>query len=84
VRTRVLYDEAEGPAHQFFEMWTARVLVDADRPLDDLVGAIATGAREVLDEHGVDGYQRRWANDHHPFPEGHLAALERYLTEQQP
>lgn len=57
-----------------------RPLFDAKCGLSDLVGAIAGGARRVLEEHGSEGYRTRWIE--HVFPEGDLEVLERWLSEQ--
>jgi len=42
--------------------------------LDELVAAIAAGAREVLERHGEQGYRERWIE--HPFPVAQLQRLE--------
>jgi hypothetical protein len=54
-----------------------KVLLNASCPLVAFQGAIAAGAREVLDEWGEDGYQARWIE--HDFPTAALLQLEASL-----
>jgi hypothetical protein len=77
VRARILHYEDEGPPLRFLEAVTGRWLIDRVCSFRELVSAVAAGARQVLDEYGVEEYRHRWVR--HPFPEDHLAALERAL-----
>ena len=57
---------------------TGVVVFDTLQPLREVARAIATGAQAVLDEHGEDGYLQRWYE--HPFPSGHLEAIQVWLS----
>jgi hypothetical protein len=54
-----------------------QVLLDATCSLRNLGLAVAAGAQRVLDEVGLDEYQRRWIE--HPYPSDDLAALDQLL-----
>jgi len=55
-----------------------RIVLSAACPLRDLAAAIAEGARNVLNEHGQEGYAAMWAR--YPFPMDELTALEDHLA----
>lgn len=47
---------------------------------DALVRVVAREARAVLDEHGEEGYLRRWS-DEYPFPTAELRALDAWRAQ---
>jgi hypothetical protein len=53
------------------------LVLEADCPLVELVGAVAAGARRTLEEHGAAGYEAKW--NMHPFPGEDLTLLEQWL-----
>jgi len=55
-----------------------QVIFESTVPLREIASAIASGAQTVLDEHGQDGYLRRWVE--HPFPVGHLRMIQANLA----
>lgn len=65
----------------FEERWMAHdsgeVRTDSRLGLEEVVRAIAGGARRCLDEFGAPGFASQWLE--HPFPRLQLEALERWL-----
>lgn len=73
VRTRVLEFDDDFPERK--PEADGALLLDAACPLDALLGAVAAGTRQVLDEMGTDEYRARWVE--HDFPLAQLHTLER-------
>lgn len=73
---------------EFDDLWTGkpdaegRVLIAVQCRFDALRGAIAWGARAVLNEWGEAGYRSRWVE--HDFPTGALAQLEAVAQNRKP
>jgi len=55
-------------------------IYETNKPLVEVVTAIADGAQRVLDEHGEAGYLAQWLDA--PFPTDHLHLIRTLLAER--